>query len=239
MRPTVHRLTAAITAACFLAAPLARAQQAPAPASGAPQPQIIYVQAPQQPQTAPSYSQHPNGEYTAPLQQQTQLVYVPQSVALSGPRVIKDYKEGDAIPPGYHPEVRARTGMIVGGAVTFGVLYLFSVLAAAISADTAKTECSFNSYGSTQTSCDSSNPAAALYIPVAGPFIQMTHAANSSSENVMLAIDGIAQAAGAAMFVYGITSPKTVLVRNDLGELRLTPMRMGKNGTGVGLTATF
>jgi hypothetical protein len=232
MRLLAKRCFATLTAAALLAAPVARAQTAPAgPAQ--PQPQIIYVQAPPpQPQTQPSYAQHPNGEYTAPLGQQTQLVYVPQSVALSGPRVINDYHEGDAVPPGYHPESRVRKGLIVGGAVTFGVLYLFSVLAAAVAADTAKT---CNSISST---CSSDNPDSALYIPVAGPFVQMAKT-DSSTGNVFLAIDGIGQAAGAAMFIYGITSPKTVLVRNDLGTVQIVPMRMGKNGSGLGLAATF
>jgi hypothetical protein len=195
-----------------------------------PQPQIIYVQVPpQQAQaqpTRPSYAPAPNGEYTAPLAQQTQIVYVPQSVALSGPRIINDYNEGDAVPPGYHPESRARKGLIVGGAVTFGVLYLFSVLGAAIAGDAAK-EC-----------CNEDNPASALYIPIAGPFVQMAKV-DSSTGNVFLALDGLGQAAGAAMLIYGLTSQKTVLVRNDLGTVQVVPMRMGKSGSGFGLQATF
>ena len=77
-----------------------------------------------------------------------------------------------------------------------------------------------------------------LYVPVAGPFLQMTKT-ESSSGNATLAIDGIAQAAGATMLIVGITSPKTVLVRNDLGEMRVMPMRMGDKGGGLGLVGTF
>ncbi len=62
---------------------------------------------------------------------------------------------------------------------------------------------------------------------------------DTSVLNVMLAIDGVAQAAGATMLIVGLTSPKTVLVRNDLGEVRLTPMRMGQNGGGLGIVGTF
>jgi hypothetical protein len=227
-----YRTVAALTTAALLAAPVARAQSAPA-AQAHPQPQIIYVQAPPpQPQTQPSYAQHPNGEYTAPLAQQTQIVYVPQSVAISGPRVINDYNEGEAVPPGYHPESRTRKGLIVGGAVMFGVLYLFSVLAAAVASDAAKT------CNAIDTGCSSNNPDSALYIPVAGPFVQMAKT-DSSTANFFLAVDGLGQAAGAAMLIYGLTSPRTVLVRNDLGTLQVVPMRMGKNGSGLGLAATF
>ena len=40
--------------------------------------------------------------------------YVPQSVALSGPRIITDWNDDDPVPYGYHPSTRTRTGMIVG-----------------------------------------------------------------------------------------------------------------------------
>lgn len=210
-RPRIHlRFASAITAAALvttLAAPRAHAQALP----------------PSQP--PPASAQAPNGEYIAPLQQQTQQVYMPQSVALSGPRVIKDYEEGEPVPPGYHPESKVRTGLVVGGAVTFGVMYLISVLVGAAITD-----------GNRLSGGNDSGEL--LYVPVAGPFLQMTKT-ESSSGNVTLAIDGIAQAAGATMLIVGITSPKTVLVRNDLAEVRVMPMRMGQDGTGLGLLGTF
>jgi hypothetical protein len=175
-------------------------------------------------QPPPASAHAPNGEYVAPMQQQTQQVYVPQSVAISGPRIIRDYEDGDQIPPGYHAETRVRTGLVVGGAVTFGVFYLLSVLVGAAISDVNR--------GSSRDSGDF------LFVPVAGPFLQMTKT-DSSSGNVTLAIDGIAQAAGATMFVVGVTSPKTVLVRNDLGQVRIMPMKMGQGGGGIGLVGTF
>lgn len=205
------RLASAITAAALvttLAAPRAYAQQLP----------------PSQP--PPASAQAQNGEYVAPLQQQTQQVYMPQSVALSGPRIIKDYEEGEPIPPGYHAEAKIRTGLVVGGAVTFGVLYLLSALVGAAINDVNKATSSSNDSGDF------------LFVPVAGPFLQMTKT-ETSTGNVFLAIDGIAQAAGATMLIVGLTSPKTVLVRNDLGEVRVMPMRMGQNGGGLGLVGTF
>jgi hypothetical protein len=177
-------------------------------------------------QPPPASARQPNGEYTAPLAQQTQQVYVPQSVAMSGPRVIKDYEEGEPIPPGYHADTRIRSGLVVGGAVTFGVMYLFSVLAGSIINDAADA-----SYG------NKSDRGDFLFIPVVGPFLQMTKT-SSSSGNTMLVIDGVAQAAGATMLIVGITSPRTVLVRNDLAEVRVTPMTVG-TGNGVGLVGTF
>ena len=176
-------------------------------------------------QPPPASARAPNGEYVAPMQQQTQAVYVPQSVALSGPRIIRDYEEGEPVPHGYHAETRVRTGLVVGGAVTFGVMYLFSVLAGSIVNDA-------NKYSSDHTRGDF------LFVPVVGPFLQMTNT-SSSSGTTMLAIDGLAQAAGATMLIVGVMSPRTVLVRNDLAEVRVTPMQVGEKGSGVGLVGTF
>ena len=56
----------------------------------------------------------------------------------------------------------------------------------------------------------------------------------------LLAVDGLAQCAGIAMFTYGLASPKAVLVRNDLGlHISPRPMVLGRNGAGFGLTGSF
>jgi hypothetical protein len=163
-------------------------------------------------------------QYTTPLYQQTQPSYVPQSVALSGPREIKDWSEGEQIPPGYRPVERTRKGLIVGGAVTFGSLYLISALVASAGSDSSQ----YNG---------GKNEEAALWVPAIGPFIQMA-GTESSTGKLFLAIDGIGQTAGAAMLIVGLVSPKTVLVRNDLAEVRVTPM-LAKGTAGAGLTGTF
>ncbi|HEY1960027.1 MAG TPA: hypothetical protein VGH28_30670 [Polyangiaceae bacterium] len=191
--------------------------------------QPVYVQqqvAPPPPQDAVA----PNGQYVAPMQQQTQQTYVPQSVAMSGPRVIRDWHEGDPIPPGYHPSARIRGSLVGGGAGLFGGTYLVSLLVAAIGEDA----CS-GSFGGT---CK--NEAAPLFIPVVGPFITMGNT-DSATADVFLVVDGLAQAAGVAMFIYGLAVPKTVLVRNDLGFLKnvtAAPI-VAKSFTGLGLTGQF
>jgi hypothetical protein len=145
---------------------------------------------------------------------------------MSGPRLISDWEEGQPIPPGYHPDTRIRKGLVIAGGVIFGTMYFFSALAAAVGSDSA---------GPGQ-----GNPEAALWIPGVGPFIQMT-STSSATGNVFLALDGLCQAGGLAMAIYGLAAPKTVLVRNDLGGLHLTPMPMtfGRNGEGLGVVGTF
>jgi hypothetical protein len=168
--------------------------------------QTPYATQPVQPPPPPSSANAGNGEYVAPLQQQTQQTYVPQSVALSGPAEIKNYSDGDPIPPGYHPVSRMRTGLFAAGIATFGSLYLISALTAAATIDV----CKF-SYGQ----CISPT---LLLVPVAGPFIEIGHSASGSALAItVLVIDGIGQVGGVTMAIAGLTWPKVVLRRNDLG----------------------
>jgi hypothetical protein len=212
----------------------ARAQQQPV------QPVPIYVNTnPEQPPSAPpvpNSARAPNGEYVAPMQQQTQSSYVPQSVAMSGPAQINNWEPGQPIPQGYHAETRTRTGLIVAGAITFGCLYFFSAIAAGIGADnTSKTSYVNGQYVTTK----GENPNAALWVPVVGPFIQMGNT-SSATANVFLVVDGLGQAAGATMLIVGLVSPKNVLVRNDLGAgVRVTPVGLGGGKLGWGISGTF
>jgi hypothetical protein len=168
------------------------------------------------------------GEYVAPLSQTTQPTYVPQSVAMSGPREMP-YREGEPVPPGYHVSERVRKGLIIGGAVTFGTLYFISALVAAAGADSSHNE---------------SNPLAAMWVPGVGPFIQMTKT-SSATANVFLAVDGLAQSGGLLMLGFGLFSPRTVLVRNDLAtskgkktEVALAPLA-GRGTTGMAWVGSF
>ena len=180
---------------------------------------------PPQPRAPPVSAQAPNGEWVAPLYQRTQPTYVPQSVALSGPRVITDWDQGQPIPYGYHPSTRVRRGLIIGGAVTFGSLYLLTGLVAAGGSDSASYSGTSNQYG-------------ALWVPGIGPFIQMFNT-SSAMGNYALAVDGAAQCAGLAMLIYGLASPRTVLVRDDLAKPMIVPMKIGQDGYGMGVVGRF
>jgi hypothetical protein len=142
------------------------------------------------------------------------------------PRAITDWQEGDPVPPGYHPIQRVRKGAIIGGAVPFGVLYLISVLVAA---------------GQQDATHGQDKSAAGLYFPVVGPFITMTQT-SSAVGDVFLALDGLGQGLGAALVIYGLTSPQTVLRQDDYyGRLRVVPQPLffGRGGGGLGLTGSF
>jgi hypothetical protein len=168
----------------------------------------------------PSGQRAPNGEYVAPLSQYTQPIYIPQSVAMSGPRVIADWHPGEPIPPGYHPSERIRKGELIAGLITFGVPYIYTSLAAAIGDDA------------------NTSKADALWVPVLGPFIELGQS-HSATLDYLLVIDGLAQALGAGLVIHGITSPRTLLIRNDLAMVTVSPVRLGRDGNGVGLLGRF
>jgi hypothetical protein len=151
-------------------------------------------------------------------------MYPPQGPA-AWPRYIKDWQEGQPVPYGYHPETRARKGLVIPGAVIFGVAYLLSTLVAAADNDTY----------------DGANRYTALWVPVIGPFIQMGRSTNTDGDMQTFFLDGAAQTAGLTMLVLGLAFPRTILVRNDIGTISLlpTPMRLGRDGSGLGLVARF
>ena len=135
----------------------------------------------------------------------------------NGPRYMR-YEEGQPIPPGYQLEQRMYGGMVIPGAVLFGVFYSIGALIAA--------------------SSDPPRDANWLVLPVAGPWIMLS----STSDGVgrfFLISDGLVQAASVALLVFGIRG-RQVLVRTDLASLTVTPMLVaGGSGSGAMLTARF
>jgi hypothetical protein len=189
-----------------------------------------YQQAPPQYQQAPVYAPPPYGQpvyqqpqpmYQQPVYQQPVYVQPPMQQSM-GPRIIKDWDPNTPIPPGYHVEEHARKGLIVGGAVLFGTTYLLSAISAAAVSDS-----------------NAATTANALYIPAVGPFIQMGQS-TSATEGLFLALDGLCQVGGIAMFIGGLAAPNKELVRNDFGglHLHLAPI-VGKDKQGMGLVGTF
>jgi hypothetical protein len=175
--------------------------------------------------TPPMAQPQPMPVYPAPLSQTTQSTYVPQSVAMSGPEEITDFDFTRPVPLGYTPIQRTRKHLIVGGAVTFGVVYGLSAFVAAVGEDSSRTS-------------GRSNEVGALWVPVLGPFLEMGQT-DSATGRFFLAGVGVAQAAGALMLYYGLTSKERVLVRNDLvGSLTVAPIA-GNGASGMALAGRF
>jgi hypothetical protein len=135
-----------------------------------------------------------------------------------------NYEEGQPIPPGYRVETRARRGLIIAGAVTFGVTYLLSAFAASIAVDGGGSE----EFGP-------------LFVPVAGPFITIGTAGSEGTGTFALVLDGVAQAGGIAMFIAGIATEEKFLMRNDVSKpnITVTPMMVGDSSFGLGIRGSM
>ncbi len=156
--------------------------------------------------------------------------YAPFTYA-QGPRTLP-YEEGQPVPPGYSPREKPRIGLIIAGAVTLGVSYLFSVLAFAVDDSVS---CDFDT--GTGDACESD--LWPLTIPVAGPFLTLGTTGGAQEGLMILILDGLAQVGGVAMLVLGLSSKKTVLVRNDLAEVQLAPLAVEGALRGIALHGRF
>jgi len=126
--------------------------------------------------------------------------------------------DGDGTPPnGYHLETRVRKGLVIAGAVTFGTMYLTTVIGAAFA----------NALGSSR--------ASVAFVPIAGPFIALRDVSDERGV-ALLVIDGVVQAAGATMLIVGLAAQKTVAVRNDSAKVEIMPV-VGPGS--VGIVGTF
>lgn len=139
-----------------------------------------------------------------------------------------DYYDGMTVPDGYMKVDKTRTGLIIAGAITFGVSYLAAAAAAVAQDDEEQSACGGHTshHGGEGYTCilrdnDDYTP---LYIPLAGPFIAMGTMENQNGAvRSLLLIDGVAQVGGAAMFIAGLVAKKTILVRTKHATLGVAP----------------
>ena len=143
---------------------------------------------------------------------------------------------GGPVPAGYHVEERPRRGLVIGGALTLGIPWVLGVALASGS--------------------DFSNKSGWLVVPVLGPWINIAartpdtycsgYGTNATcvkevdnGYRTLLILDGLTQAAGAVMLIYGLASPKKVIARDFVGNLHFTPAPMGRLGYGGVLSGEF
>jgi hypothetical protein len=154
-----------------------------------------------------------------------------------GPRRVY-WEPGDPVPRGYRAVPRIRTGLVVAGAVTFGVTYLTTALIGAAVSDIRTATGSFD------------RSSKLLMIPLFGPFTLLGSTVSATGQ-LGLVLDGLVQAAGIGMFVTGLAWPKMTLVPAGYGEnntdtpappklqVAFQPMSMGLAGNGLGFTGKF
>jgi len=218
--PAAAQTPAAPTAAAPAAAPSPAPSPAPAAATPPPPPAGYGYPPP------PGYGYPPPPGYgygRAPV------LRAPESVPY----------EGGPVPAGFHVEERYRRGLIIGGSITLGIPWALSLLAA--------------------SAADFKNQSGWLVVPGLGPWITMAARKKdrvcsydyqtgndtdcydevNSGVRTVLILDGLVQGAGAVMLIYGIASPKKVIVRDFMGSLHFTPAQMGRLGYGGVLSGEF
>jgi hypothetical protein len=166
----------------------------------------------------------------------TLLALAPAAHAQSGATgaapmdVAGSWHPGDPIPRSYHQVYGARSEIISLGATMFALPYLASALVAT------------TGYPSDSAS---SSLRSDLWIPAAGPFIQIGNT-HTAAGDVFLALDGLVQLGGIAVFVYGVATPTAVIVPDaptpapapKAAQLSIAPFVTGR-ATGAAVVGTF
>lgn len=157
--------------------------------------------------------------------------YAAQPPGMPGyrPEEITDVDEGTPVPNGYTRVSRKRKGLIISGAVTLGATYLTTAVVA-----TAFVAGGFLLFpvGSDATKYTR------LYLPVVGPFLAIGQF-DRSRDQLYLAASGLGQTVGAIMLVYGITRPRTVLVRNDQRIVTSVAPLIAPGAAGLSVVGRF
>lgn len=141
--------------------------------------------------------------------------YAPYPTYPALPPSVVRYEPGTPPPPGYHLEENPRKGLILAGALTFGVPYLVSLTVGGAS-----------SYPADRW----------LLVPVLGPIVPLTHGMRGCDRDtdpsrcagnilivVGLAFDLAAQVAGATLFTMGYVFPKKQWVSDYDSAERAAP----------------
>jgi hypothetical protein len=111
-------------------------------------------------------------------------------------------------------ETEFRNGLVIGGAITFGVVWVaFNIFPAAIGSAVGCRECNF------------------LIIPAIGPIILA--AQSNSSLASLLVLDAIVQAGGLAMLITGLAAQRTMWIRNARTVRVLPIITPGMQGLAV------
>jgi len=122
------------------------------------------------------------------------------------------YDEDKKIPEGYELATRARKGMIIGGAVTFGGLWSISILT-----------------GTQLEKTSSNDDHISLYFPIVGPWVGLGILEPNTTEKVLLVVDGAGQVLGAALVAAGTFWEQSYLRRlpdadeNDAPSVSVAP----------------
>lgn len=173
--------------------PAAAQEAQPSPIQPVPEPPVVYVPVPPE-----------------------QTLYMPGQRPPRQRRYREPYYEGMVIPPGGEIIQRRKIGLMIPGAVMFGISYISVASFYAIANDLDE------------------NPPGKLLVPVLGPFLAMDRYTTSSGRFV-LGWAGLMQGVGLTLFALGVVPRRYVQYYAGTGtevQWALTPRA---NGTELGL----
>jgi hypothetical protein len=107
------------------------------------------------------------------------------------PPLTLPYDDGQTVPQGYKVKTQRVRAAVIAGASTFGTSYIASLVAGA--------------------AAHASGGFAPLFAPVVGPFITVGTARSQGAGTLWLALDGMAQTAGATVLIYGLVAREKFL----------------------------
>lgn len=128
---------------------------------------------------------------------------------------------------------RPNVGLIVGGSVMLGSMWVIT----ALTAGGLSAICNDNFSSSGSSGC--SNTYWPLFIPVVGPFIQMNYVQNDSARSLSyfgLALDGLVQVSGLVMIIVGAAVRQRVPIYAQ--RSLLSPVLLN-GGSGLAYTLRF
>jgi hypothetical protein len=135
-------------------------------------------------------------------------------------------------PPEVHYEMKPHQGLMIGGAVTFGLGYLGAVITASVAFTTTTSTTCYNPPTYSPAPCpDNGNVhvgAGTLLIPVAGPFIASLAYRDPPWSIPLALIDGVSQIGGVVMMAYAAKHPKQVPVTGQ--RFQVLPYAGAKGG---------
>lgn len=144
---------------------------------------------------------------------------------------IRDYKEGDPIPPGFHLKKIKQGPLFVTGAIVFGASYGVSLISGIIVQATRDLP---------EDSTTDSASYIPMVIPVVGPFVTLATGDSAGAGTALLIALGTAQVAGVAMLIAGTVAPPIKLVRFESPRASFSILpSIGRSGVGLGIVGTM
>jgi hypothetical protein len=136
--------------------------------------------------------------------------------------------EGQPIPPGYYLDEGMRRGPVIAGTIVLAVPYALGI--------------------SVASAIDFRDSTGWLILPVLGPWVTLftrddvcepeaTFCDDDQGIRTLLVLDGLMQGTGAALLIWGITSRRQRLLRQDV-MWDIGPRRVGR-GFGLGASGRF